>query len=104
MADTPEKQELHPEILLDGKVIVDDYEQAIRSGEVNVPIHSQILRSKDIYATLGEIIAGLEKGRETVEEITVFDSTGLAIQDMASARYIYDKCIEKGLGTKTKLI
>ena len=103
-ADAAGKQELDPEILKRGKVIVDDFAQATHSGEVNVPLSNQVMRREDIYSSIGEVIAGLKKGRENDQEITIFDSTGLAIQDMGSARFVYEKCLEKGLGTKVKLM
>ena len=103
-ADAAGKQELHPEILKRGKVVVDDFPQAMHSGEVNVPLHDNVMREEHIYASIGEVIAGLKKGRTNNQEITVFDSTGLAIQDLASARFVYDKCVKKGLGTKIKLV
>ena len=103
-ADAAGKQELDPEILKRGKVIVDDFAQACHSGEVNVPLRDQVMRREDIYSSIGEVIAGLKKGRENDSEITIFDSTGLAIQDMGSARFIYEKCVDQGLGTKIQLM
>ncbi|MCS7123181.1 MAG: alanine dehydrogenase [Candidatus Aenigmarchaeota archaeon] len=97
-ADAPGKEELDPKILLRSKIVVDDYEQAIHSGEVNVPISKGIISKENIYAELGEIVAGLKKGRESDEEITIFDSTGLAIQDIATAYYIYQKAVKNGIG------
>ena len=99
-ADAPGKQELDAEILLRGKVVVDDVAQAVHSGEVNVPISRGIFREEDIHATLGEIVAGKKKGREAEDEITLFDSTGLAIQDIATASVVYERAVEKGLGMK----
>lgn len=99
-ADAPGKQELDPEILKRGKIVVDDYQQAFHSGEVNVPLKSGIINRDDIHATLGEIIAGLKRGRESEDEITVFDSTGLAIQDIAAASIVYRKAVELGIGTR----
>ncbi|WP_457591730.1 alanine dehydrogenase [Geoglobus sp.] len=97
-ADAPGKQELETEILKRAKVVVDDYEQAIHSGEVNVPISSGEFGRDDIYASIGEIVAGLRPGRESDDEITVFDSTGLAIQDIATATLVYEKALELGKG------
>ncbi|AIY90525.1 alanine dehydrogenase [Geoglobus acetivorans] len=99
-ADAPGKQELDPKILLRAKVVVDDYEQAFHSGEVNVPLSKGIITEDHIFGTLGEIVAGLKKGREDDSQITVFDSTGLAIQDIATASLIYDKAVKAGKGVK----
>jgi alanine dehydrogenase len=89
-ADAPGKEELDPQILTRARVFIDDYDQAIHSGEVNVPIRKGLFRSEDIAGTLGEVVLGVKK-RETKEEITIFDSTGLAIQDLALAHLIMQR-------------
>ncbi len=99
-ADAPGKEELDPAILKRAKVVVDDIPQASHSGEVNVPISKKLLSVKDICAELGEIIAGRKKGRTGDSDITVFDSTGLAIQDVATADMVYRKALEKKIGMK----
>jgi alanine dehydrogenase len=90
-ADAQGKQELSPELLLGAKIVVDDIEQASHSGEINVPLSQGKLQIGDIYGTLGEVITGGKRGRANDGEITVFDSTGLAIQDIACANLVYDK-------------
>ena len=90
-ADAPGKEELDPAILKKAKVVVDDFTQACHSGEINVPIARGIFKKKDIHASLGEIITARKKGRTSPDEITVFDSTGLAILDIAIADYVYRK-------------
>jgi alanine dehydrogenase len=84
-ADAPGKEELDPLILKRAKVFVDDRPQAIHSGEINVPIAKGLFHAHDIAGTLGEVVVGV-KGRRNPDEITVFDSTGLAIQDLAIGR------------------
>jgi len=96
-ADAPGKQELDPRILTDSKVVVDDITQSKHSGEVNVAIKKGIFKEADINATLGEIVTGAKKGR-SADEITVFDSTGLAVQDIATARMLYETATERGIG------
>ncbi len=103
-ADAPGKEELDPKILKRSKIIVDDFEQASHSGEINVPFGKGILNKKDIHATLGEIIAGKKKGRASAREITVFDSTGLAIQDVAIAGLIYRAALKKKIGRRVEII
>ncbi len=90
-ADAPGKQELESAILKKSKIIIDNWEQASHSGEINVPLSEGIITKNNIYAEIGEIIADKKKGRENPEEITIFDSTGLAIQDLACAIIIYKK-------------
>ena len=94
-ADAKGKQELASDLLASAKVIVDDIEQACHSGEINVPLSQGWIRVEDIYGTLGEVIANMKKGRENNKEITIFDSTGLAIQDIICAKLAYEKAREK---------
>jgi alanine dehydrogenase len=84
-ADAPGKQELDPAILRRAQVFVDDPAQAVHSGEINVPIRSGLFREQDIAGTIGEVVIGKKKRRDR-NAITVFDSTGLAIQDLAIAK------------------
>ncbi|WP_292366011.1 MULTISPECIES: ornithine cyclodeaminase family protein [unclassified Methanoculleus] len=86
-ADAPGKQELDPALLLKAKVFVDDPDQAIHSGEINVPISTGYYDPARIAGTLGEVVTG-KKGRSSPDAITLFDSTGLAIQDLAIAALV----------------
>ncbi len=97
-ADAQGKQELDPEILKAAKVVVDDWAQASHSGEINVPLSKGDITRDTIYASLGEIVAGKKPGRMTPEEITVFDSTGLVIQDLSLGLAIFQRGKEQGLG------
>jgi alanine dehydrogenase len=97
-ADAAGKQELDPTILRVAKVVIDDWAQASHSGEINVPLSKGEITPEMIYGSLGEIVAGKKPGRENPEEITVFDSTGLIIQDLALAYAIYLKARKLGLG------
>jgi len=103
-ADAPGKQELDARVLSSATVVIDDWEQATESGEVNVPLHTGVYRREQIHGTLGEIVAGKKSGRRGDDAITVFDSTGLAIQDLALARHIYDRAREKSVGAWIELI
>jgi alanine dehydrogenase len=97
-ADAAGKQELAAAILTAAKVVVDDWAQASHSGEINVPLAQGELTPAQIYGSLGDIVAGKKPGRETPEEITVFDSTGLIIQDLALGLAVYQRARERGLG------
>ena len=97
-ADAHGKQEIDSQVLVDAKVVVDDWDQACESGEVNVPLHDGTLSRDAIHAALGEIVAGRKPGRESDDEITLFDSTGLAVQDIALARLIYERAKTNGVG------
>ena len=94
-ADAPGKQELDPAILKRAKIFVDDREQASHSGEINVPLHKKQISSSGIFGVLGEAVTGKKK-REKDNEITIFDSTGLAIQDIYAADWIIKQAKKSG--------
>jgi len=95
-ADAKGKQELEPSILKDAVVVVDDLEQAKNAGEINVPVSQGIYSTDEVYATLGEIVTGRKRGRVSDKTITVFDSTGVAIEDLAVAKLVYRKANQSG--------
>ena len=97
-ADAPGKEELEPEVLAKSIVVVDDIEQSTHAGELNVPVSMGVFGISDIYATLGELTSGKKMGRTDARSITVFDSTGLAIQDIATSRVIYTKALKNQIG------
>jgi len=95
-ADAEGKEELELSLLKKAVVVVDDLRQAAVAGEINVPVSKGLYKVEEVYATLGEVIAGKEQGRKDKKAITIFDSTGLAIEDIAVAKLVYDKA--KGAG------
>jgi len=97
-ADAAGKQELDPAILRAAKILVDDWAQASHSGEINVPLAKGDITPEQVYGSLGEVVAGKKPGRQSPEEITVFDSTGLIIQDLALGYAVYQRAQAKGLG------
>jgi alanine dehydrogenase len=95
-ADAAGKQELEPAILQEAIVVADDLRQACGGGEMNVCVRDGLFSVEDVYATLGEIIAGLKPGRTDDAAITVFDSTGVAVEDIATAELVYRSAVERG--------
>ncbi len=89
-ADAEGKEELDPKLLLRSKVVVDEWQQASHSGEVNVPVLKGIFSKRQLYAELSQIVSGKKKGRGSSNEITIFDSTGLAVLDIYFAKHVYD--------------
>jgi alanine dehydrogenase len=102
-ADAPGKQELDPQILLDARVVVDDQAQAIDNGEINVAWCKGQLGERHLHGTLGQVVVGYRAGRER-DEITVFDSTGIAIQDIAVARLVHELARERGVGIEVDFL
>ncbi|MET0285291.1 MAG: ornithine cyclodeaminase family protein [Polyangiales bacterium] len=103
-ADGPGKQELDPQILLDARVVIDELEQSTHGGELNVPIEQGLYDASRIGATLGQVILGTQPGRTQASQITVFDSTGLAIQDVAVAAALYEQARQRGVGQAFELV
>lgn len=102
-ADAPGKQELFTEVLKHAAVYIDDIHQATGSGEINVPLSQGDFTVDEIAGTLGEVVAGALP-RPSAGTTTVFDSTGLAIQDVALARAIYDTARNRGAGLEIDLV
>jgi len=95
-ADAPGKQELDPLILKEAIVVVDDMKQASGSGEINVPIQKGAYSIGEVYGTLAEVIVGKKKGRTDSKVVTVFDSTGIAVEDIAVAKLLFEKAQQVG--------
>lgn len=100
-ADAAGKQELDPELIKSARVFVDDWAQAAHSGEINVPLKNGVIDK--VAGSICDLLAGKIEGRKTVDEITVFDSTGLAIQDMAVAKMVWEKANEMNAGVTMEL-
>ena len=99
-ADMPGKQELDPLIFKRAKAVVDLREQCIEIGETQNPIREGVITELDIYAEIGEIVAGKKKGRLDDNEITIFDSTGLGIQDVGAGYRAYVNAKNRNIGKK----
>lgn len=95
-ADAHGKEELDPAILKAATVVVDDLRQASSAGEINVPISKGLYSENEVYGNLGEIITVRKQGRTDRQSITVFDSTGVAIEDIAVAKLLYEKALAAG--------
>lgn len=96
--DTQGKQEFAPEIFKHAKIINDSISQCIDRGETWHPLNRGIIGLDDIHGELGEILLGRKPGRTDEGEITLFDSTGMAIQDNTTAEKIYRNALENNVG------
>jgi alanine dehydrogenase len=103
-ADAAGKEELEPTILKAAVVVVDDLRQASVAGEINVPVAKGFYSVNEVYGTLGEILTGQKPGRQDPQAITIFDSTGVAIEDVAVARLIHEKVKQAGASPSTELV
>ncbi|MCM3405976.1 ornithine cyclodeaminase family protein [Cytobacillus oceanisediminis] len=97
-ADSPDKQELDPQLLASGKLVVDILEQCAHVGELHHAMDANLMSTGDVYGEFGDIVTGKIDGRTNSEEIIIFDTTGSAIQDTAAAAAVYEKAISLGRG------
>jgi alanine dehydrogenase len=98
-ADDGHKQEIDSALIASAKVVADSLEQSCAIGDVHHAIAHGLMRKEDVYAELCEIVAGQKAGRANDDEIIVFDSTGVAIEDAVAAVAVYERALANGIGT-----
>lgn len=97
-ADSEEKQEVAPELMARSKVVTDVTEQCAAIGDLHHAIAAGAMKREDVYAELSEVVAGRKPGREHEDEVIIFDSTGMALQDVAAAAIVYERAVAAGRG------
>ncbi|WP_432777016.1 ornithine cyclodeaminase family protein [Brevibacillus gelatini] len=102
-ADMAGKQEIDERIFASARVFVDDVAQAVQVGETEIPIKKGIIEKDNILAEIGSVILGTTTGRLSDDDITIFDSTGIALQDLITADYILKQAEAKGIGIVANL-
>jgi ornithine cyclodeaminase/alanine dehydrogenase-like protein (mu-crystallin family) len=102
-ADSSEKQELAPELMASATIVTDVHEQAATIGDLHHAIAAGVMRREDVHAELGEIVAGRKPGRRSDDEVVIFDSTGMALQDVAAAALAFERAEGAGCGAVVPL-
>jgi alanine dehydrogenase len=102
-ADSRGKQELEPALVASSTLVVDLLEQCAEIGELQHVLAAGLMTRESVHAELAEVVAGRRPGRTRDDEITVFDSSGTALQDVAAAIVVYEKALLSGRGTEVKL-
>jgi len=102
-ADNPEKQEIAPALLAASRVVVDVLDQAATMGDLHHAIAAGVMSRGDVAAELGQIVAGRRPGRQAAGETIIFDSTGMALQDVAAAAAVYERAQATGRGISVQL-
>jgi alanine dehydrogenase len=97
-ADNEHKQEIDPILMASSKLVVDSLEQCSAIGDLHHAISAGLMRPENVYAELSEVVAGQKDGRTSENEIIIFDSTGLAIEDAITAVVVYEKACAAKLG------
>jgi len=99
-ADSPDKQEIDPQLLAASAVVVDLLDQCVEVGELHHAVAAGLMKPDDVRAELGDIVAGNAPGRLSDDETIVFDSTGTALQDAAAAALAYERALAGGRGSR----
>ncbi len=102
-ADNPEKQEITPQLLAESVLITDSTDQCASIGDLQHAVAAGVLRPLHVRAELGQVIAGVKPGRTSPDDRVVFDSTGIAVQDVAAAAVVYERAIALGRGLAVDL-
>ena len=103
-SDLTGNQELESAITKRARIFVDDIRQCRTDGEINMPLAHDEITEADVAGEIGEVINGKKEGRTSAEEITLFDSTGIAIQDSATVPLEYERAVAAGVGVEKKMI
>jgi len=102
-ADSPDKQELHPALMAAGTVVVDVLDQCASIGDLHHALDAGVLTRDDVHAELADIVTARKPGRRSRDEITIFDSTGTALEDVAAAAVVYERAVAAGAGLTVAL-
>jgi alanine dehydrogenase len=102
-ADNPDKQELEPTLLASATLVVDVLDQCAEIGELHHALRAGVLTRERVHGELADVVVGRRPGRTSPEEITIFDSSGTALQDVAAAIAVFEKASASGRGVVVKL-
>ena len=103
-AALPTARELDSAAVARSRVYVDRRESALaEAGDILIPMSEGVFTADHIRGEIGGLLMGTDQGRESTDDITLFKSLGLAIEDLAAARHIYDKGVALGTGTWVSL-
>lgn len=102
-ADMEGKQEIDEQLFAGTRVFVDDVNQAVNVGETEIPFKKGIISPDENVVEIGSVILGRTSGRLSDEDITIFDSTGIALQDLLTANYVLEKAKDKQIGSVATL-
>ena len=102
-ADNGDKQELEPALMAAAAVVVDDLDQCSTIGDLHHALAAGAMRRGDVRAELADVVLNPARGRRGDEEIVVFDSTGVALEDVAVAALAFERAVERGVGVDISL-
>jgi len=97
-ADNEDKVEIDPALMAAGTIVVDSLEQCATIGDLHHALALGVVSMADVHAVLADVVVGRKPGRTSADEITIFDSTGVAIEDVAAAAVVYERALALGRG------
>lgn len=98
-ADSEAKWEIDPRLFTRARVVVDSLDQCASIGDLHHALDHRTITRDSVHAELSDLVSGRKSGRESQEEITLFDSTGIALEDVGAALMVYRRAVERGLGS-----
>lgn len=102
-ADSEGKQELEPQLVASATLVVDVLEQCVEIGELQHALAAGLLTRDQVHGELADLVSGRRPGRTRDDEITIFDSSGTALQDVAAAVAVYQNARARNRGMEVKL-
>jgi alanine dehydrogenase len=102
-ADNPEKSEIDPALMARARVVTDLTEQCSYMGDLHHAIRAGTMQASDVHAELGELVAGRKPGRTEAHEITLFDGSGVGLQDVAASARAYELARKQDAGRRLSL-
>ena len=102
-ADSPGKQELDPRIVAHATVVADVMSQCVHVGELQHSLREGLLKEEEVHGELGAVLCGTIPGRTREDEVTLYDSTGTALQDVALGFEVFERALKQGIGLSVQL-
>jgi alanine dehydrogenase len=103
-ADNHDKQELDPRLVASATLVTDVTAQCAREGDLHHAIAAGLMTEADVHAELAQVVSGARAGRTSPDEVTIFDSTGTALEDVAAAAVVYERALSAGRGVRVTLL
>ena len=102
-ADSPDKSEIAPALMARARVVCDSVEQGHSMGDLRHAVAAGAMTAADVAGDLASLVCGRIEGRQSPEQITLFDSTGMGLQDVAACAAVYLRAREAAVGVACPL-
>ena len=101
-ADNPRKSEIAPDLMAAARIVCDSTAQCVKGGDLRAATLAGAVSADCVHATLADLVSGRKRPRRTAAEVFVFDSTGTAVEDVASAAYVFERAVAAGSGLRMR--